>query len=79
MDQKLASMPSYIEFLPLIIGMAVSAVVGYLAIVIFKWFLKSDKMEIFVIYTAIVGVAFIVISIIEMNTGVNLFTGAPIA
>lgn len=68
-----------IEFIPLIIGMAVSAVVGYLAIVIFKWFLKSDKMEIFVIYTAIVGVAFIVISIIEMNTGVNLFTGAPIA
>lgn len=59
--------------------MAVSAVVGYLAIVIFKWFLKSDKMEIFVIYTAVVGVAFIVISIIEMNTGVNLFTGAPIA
>ena len=56
-----------------------SAVVGYLAIVIFKWFLKSDKMEIFVIYTAVVGVAFIVISIIEMNTGVNLFTGAPIA
>ncbi len=70
---------SNIEFLPLIIGMAVSAVVGYLAIVIFKWFLKSDKMEIFVIYTAVVGVAFIVISIIEMNTGVNLFTGAPIA
>ena len=59
--------------------MAVSAVVGYLAIVIFKWFLKSDKMEIFVIYTAIVGIAFIVISIIEMNTGVNLFTGASIA
>ena len=70
---------SNIEFLPLIIGMAVSAVVGYLAIVIFKGFLKSDKMEIFVIYTAVVGVAFIVISIIEMNTGVNLFTGAPIA
>lgn len=70
---------SNIEFIPLIIGMAVSAVVGYLAIVIFKWFLKSDKMEIFVIYTAVVGVAFIVISIIEMNTGVNLFTGAPIA
>ena len=35
-------------------------------------------MEIFVIYTAIVGIVFIIISIIEMNTGVNLFTGAPI-
>lgn len=59
-----------------IVGMIVSAVVGYLAIIIFKWFVKSDKMLIFVIYTAIVGIAFIVISLIEMNTGVNLFTGA---
>ena len=46
----------------IIIGMVVSAVVGYLAIVIFKWFLKSDKMEIFVIYTAVVGLIFLVIS-----------------
>ncbi len=61
-----------------ITGMVVSAVVGYLSIVLFKWFLKSDKMIIFVIYTAIVGAAFIVISIIEMTTGANLFTGAPI-
>lgn len=67
-----------VEIGVIISGVIASAVVGYLAIVIFKWFLKSDKMSIFVIYTAIVGVAFIVISIIEMNTGVNLFTGAPI-
>ncbi len=62
----------------IIVGMVVSAVVGYLAIVIFKWFLKSDKMSIFVIYTAVVGIAFLIISIIEMNTGVNLFTGISI-
>lgn len=62
----------------LIVGVVVSAVVGYLSIVIFKWFLKSDKMSIFAIYTAIVGIAVIVVSFIEMNTGVNLFTGAPI-
>lgn len=67
-----------VEIGVIIAGVIASAVVGYLAIVIFKWFLKSDKMSIFVIYTAIVGVAFIVISIIEMNTGVNLFTGAHI-
>ena len=67
-----------VEIGVIIVGVIASAVVGYLAIVIFKWFLKSDKMSIFVIYTAIVGIAFIVISIIEMNTGVNLFTGAPI-
>lgn len=67
-----------VEIGVIIAGVIASAVVGYLSIVIFKWFLKSDKMSIFVIYTAIVGVAFIVISIIEMNTGVNLFTGAHI-
>ena len=67
-----------VEIGVIIAGVIASAVVGYLAIVIFKWFLKSDKMSIFVIYTAIVGVAFIVISIIEMNTGVNLFTGEPL-
>lgn len=62
----------------LIVGMAVSAIVGYLSIVIFKWFLKSDKMSIFAIYTAVVGIAIIIISLIEMNTGINLFTGVQI-
>ncbi len=62
----------------IITGVVVSAVVGYLSILIFKWFLKTDKMSIFAIYTAVVGIAFLVISIIEMNTGVNLFTSAPI-
>lgn len=67
-----------VEIGVIIAGVIASAIVGYLAIVIFKWFLKSDKMSIFVIYTAVVGIAFIVISIIEMNTGVNLFTSTPI-
>ncbi len=67
-----------IDPLMIIIGLVVSAIVGYLSIVIFKWFLKSDKMIIFVAYTAIAGVAFMIISIIEMTTGSNIFTGAPI-
>lgn len=72
--------PESISINPVVIitGMVVSAVVGYLAIVIFKWFLKTDKMFIFVIYTAIVGVVFLVISCIELNTGVNLFTGVAL-
>lgn len=67
--------PQGIDVSPLviIIGMAVSAIVGYLAIVIFKWFLKSDKMSIFVIYTAVAGIVFLIISIIEINMGVNIF------
>ncbi len=67
-----------VEIGVIIAGMVASAVVGYLAIVIFKWFLKSNKMSVFVIYTAVVGLVFLIISIIELSTGVNLFTGAPI-
>ncbi len=67
-----------VELGAVIAGMIASAVVGYLAIVIFKWFLKSDKMSIFVAYTAIVGIAFIIISLIEMSAGVNIFSGMPI-
>ena len=61
----------------IITGMVVSAVVGYLSIWLFKWFLKSDKMVLFIIYTALVGVALAVISFIEIAQGQNLFTGQP--
>ena len=66
------------DLVPILIGMAVSAVVGYLAIALFKWLLKTDKMIIFIIYTAVVGVAVIIISIMELKSGVNLFSGAPL-
>ena len=59
-------------------GMLVSAIVGYVSILIFKWFLKTDKMLIFVVYTAIIGSVFLVVSIMELNSGVNMFTGAPL-
>ena len=68
-----------IEILPIIVGMVVAAVVGYLSIVLFKWLLKTDKMIIFIIYTAIVGIGVLVISFIEMQTGVNFFTHVPLA
>lgn len=66
------------DLLPIIVGMLVSAVVGYLAIALFKWLLKTDKMIIFIIYTAVIGLAVIVVSIIEMQSGVNLFSGNPL-
>lgn len=69
---------SSIEILPVIVGMVVAAFVGYFSIVLFKWLLKTDKMYIFIIYTALVGAAVVTVSIIEMQTGVNLFTGAAI-
>ncbi len=57
----------------IIAGMIAAAVVGYLSIVLFKWLLKTDKMYIFIIYTAVVGIAVVVVSIIEMNVGHNIF------
>ena len=66
------------NLVPIIVGMVTAAVVGYLAIALFKWLLKTNKMLIFIIYTAVVGLAVVVISILEMLSGTNLFTGAAI-
>lgn len=57
----------------IIAGMIASAIVGYLSIVLFKWLLKTNKMIVFIAYTAVVGLAVIIVSIIEMNIGHNLF------
>ena len=62
-----------IDYFPVIIGMVVAAVVGFFAIKLFKWLLKTDRMYIFMIYTAVVGVIITVVSIIELSTGTNLF------
>ena len=60
---------------PTILGMIVSAIAGFYAIKLFKWLLKTDKMNIFVIYTLVVGIISIVIGIIEMVIGKSLFPG----
>lgn len=57
----------------IVAGMIASAVVGYLSIVLFKWLLKTDKMYVFIIYTAVAGVAVIAVSIVEKIVGHNLF------
>lgn len=66
------------ELLPVIIGMIVSAIVGILAIKLFQWMLRKDRMSIFVIYTLAVGLAVVIISLIELSTGTNIFTGAKL-
>ena len=63
-----------IEYFPVIIGMLFAAVVGFIAIKLFKWLLATDKMYVFIVYTAIVGAIVLVISIIELATGENMFT-----
>lgn len=67
------------DLFPVLIGMITSAVVGFFAIKLFKWMLAKDRMHVFVIYTAIAGAAVFIISLIELSTGTNLFTGAPLA
>lgn len=69
---------SLIEILPVIIGVVVSAIVGFLSIKLFKWLLKTDKMIVFVIYTFILGLIGVLVGIVELINGVNIFTGLPI-
>lgn len=64
-----------IEFWPVLCGMITAAVVGFLAIKLFKWLLATDRMYIFILYTACVGGIMLIISIIELFTKVNVFTG----
>ena len=68
-----------VEILPVIIGMLVAAFVGYFSIVLFKWLLKTDKMILFIVYTALAGAALTVVSAVEIMQGANLFTGQPAA
>ena len=67
-----------IEFFPTLIGIITSAIVGFLAIRLFKWLLSTNRMYYFVLYTAGAGIICLVISIIELISGINLFTQQPL-
>ncbi len=45
-----------IEWVPLLIGMAVAAVSGFFAIKLIKWLMKTDKFVIFAFYTLVLGI-----------------------
>lgn len=62
-----------IEILPLVIGFAVSAVVGLLAIKLVKIVINHDKFKIFGIYAIILGILCIGVGIFENITGNPLF------
>lgn len=68
-----------INFLYVIVGMVVAAIVGFFAIKLFKWLLSTEKMYIFILYTAAVGLIILLISIIELSSGTNLFTQQPLS
>lgn len=52
-----------------LVGFIVAAVVGFAAIKLVNLLMKTDKYKIFAIYTAVLGVAVIIISIVEMIIG----------
>lgn len=52
-----------------IVGFLVSALVGFGAIKLVQWLMKTDRFKVFSIYTGILGVVVIIISIIEMILG----------
>lgn len=68
-----------INFFYVIVGMVVAAIVGFFAIKLFKWLLSTEKMYIFILYTAAVGLIILLISIIELSSGTNLFTQQPLS
>ena len=55
--------------LPCIIGVIVAALVGFGAIKLVQWLMKTDRFMIFYIYTAVLGLLVIIISIIEAIMG----------
>ncbi|SDN38967.1 undecaprenyl-diphosphate phosphatase [Acetanaerobacterium elongatum] len=65
------SQSSNINWLPIIIGIICSAVVGFFAIKLLAWMVKSDKLSIFAYYTLALGVLVIIIGAIEHITGSN--------
>lgn len=66
------SASSDINWLPLLIGFVVSAIVGVFAIKLVRWLIKSDKFKIFGYYTLILGSIVIIIGIIEKISGSNI-------
>lgn len=58
-----------------IVGVVVSALVGIAAIVGLKWIVSNDKLHYFGYYCLAMGLAVVVVAIIEHSTGTNIFTG----
>ena len=64
-----------IDIVPLAVGFAVAAVVGFLSIRLVKLVIKNDKFKIFGIYTLILGILCIGTGIYENITGTHFYIG----
>lgn len=64
-----------IDIVPLAVGFAVAAVVGFLSIKLVKLVIKNDKFKIFGIYTIILGILCIGTGIYENISGTHFYIG----
>ncbi len=62
----------------MVAGMIAAMIVGFFAIMLFKWMLEKDRTSVFIVYTAVVGVAVVIVAAIELHSGNNLFSGQPL-
>ena len=60
---------------PTVVGMVIAGVTGLFSITFFRKILKKKNLRIYILYLLVLGTAVTVISVIEMNKGVNIFTG----
>ena len=60
---------------PTVVGMVIAGVTGLFSITFFRKILKKKNLRIYILYVLVLGTAVTVISVIEMNKGVNIFTG----
>ncbi len=62
-----------LDFIPLIVGFATSAVVGLLSIALVKLVIKHDKFKIFGVYTLILGLLCVGYGIFELVTDIHFY------
>ncbi len=60
-----------LDFVPLIVGFAVAAVVGILSIALVRLIIKHDKFKVFGIYTLILGILCVGYGIFELATDIH--------
>ena len=61
-----------IELIPIIIGVVTSAVVGFFAIKLISWLVKTNKFGIFAYYALALGTVVIVLGAVEMFAGQSI-------
>ena len=62
-----------LDIIPLLIGFATAAVVGFLSIALVKLIIKHDKFKIFGVYTLILGILCIGYGIFELVTDIHFY------